>query len=340
MGVCRILLGMCDVMKVELWYDPVRAEIRTRINDNWQDENDMYSFLYPVRHYPMQTWLWEAGSWSGLGRQLNDLARGEDVELIFHGRVLDYADLYDAVKSFSQIRTAFFDWNAIAEYKAKMENSLKTAQKLSFPTQKGQAALLKILKCDPSSIPWASIIREEQDWVLAEKSELPCVFLDEHYPISYETLHRLERLTQSLRRPVDAICCFFTNHESLTLLKNYAAQYPRMRFSFCLGKRSQGEDSLKEKYGIPYQMRLQLNMLNDISGRLGEFVQEVGKTKQRRSELEYKKVDRGLNRQEQMELAQLVEISSWLVHAQSQIEHIESAADLHIIDTLGKGSGK
>ncbi len=340
MGVCRILLRMCDGMKVELWYDPVRTEIKTRINDNWQDENDMYSFLYPVCHYPMQTWLREAGSWSGLGRQLNDLARGEDVELVFHGRALDYADLCDAVKSLPRIRTAFFDWDAIAEYKAKMGNTLKAAQKLRFPTQKGQAALCKILEYNPSNIPWSSVIREEKDWALAEKSELPCVFLDEHYPTSYETLHRLERLTKSLRRPADAICCFLTNQESLTLLKNYAAQYPRMRFSFCLGSRRQGEDDLKEKYGIPYQMRLQLNMLNDISRKLREFVQEARKTTQQRSELEYKKVDRGLNRQEQLELDQLTEISSWLFRVQPQIEHIESTADLHIIDTLGKGNGK
>lgn len=327
-------------MKVELWYDPVRTEIKTKINDCWQDENDMYGFLYPVRHYPMQTWLREAGSWSGLGRQLTDLARGEDVELVFHGRSLDYDDLCDALKGLPQIQTAFFDWNVLAEYKAKMENTLKSAQRLSFPTQKGQAALCKILECNQSNVPWASVIREEKDWALADKSELPCVFLDEHYPTSYETLHRLERLTQSLRRPADAICCFFANKESLSLMKAYAAQYPRMRFTFCLGKQGRGENSLKEKYGIPYQMRIQLNTLNGIGMELENFVQEVRKTKQRRSELEYKKVDRGLNHQEQTELSQLADISSWLVHAQSQIEHIESTADLHIIDTLGKGSGK
>lgn len=326
-------------MKVELWYDPVLTELKTKINDNWQDEKDMYGFLYPVRRYPLQTWLREAGSWPGLGRQLKDLARGEDVDLVFHGRSLDYKDLCDAVKDLPQIRTAFFDWNVIAAYQASVDKTMETAQKLIFPTQEGQAELHNILRYDQSEVPWVSVIQEEKDWALAEKSDRPCVFVDEHYPTSYETLHKLERLTQSLRRPADAICCFFTNPESLTLLKNYAAQYPRMRFTFCLGEQSIGEKNLEEKYGIPYQMRHQLNMLNDISRKLRNFVQEAKQTKERRSELEYQRVDRGLNRREEMELAQLTEISSWMVRAEAKIEHIKGTADLHIIDTLGKGNG-
>ena len=37
-------------MKIELWYDFVYKETRVSIDGNWQDESDMYAFLYPVRY--------------------------------------------------------------------------------------------------------------------------------------------------------------------------------------------------------------------------------------------------------------------------------------------------
>lgn len=327
-------------MKVEIWYDPVRTEIKTRINDCWQDEKDIYGFLYPVRHYPMQAWLREAGSWSGLGHQLIDLSRGEKTKLIFYGRSVDYADLCNALKAIPQIQPKLINWDTIPQYQAIVEDTLQIAENLVFPTAEGQNVFQDILHPEENDFSWASVICEEKDWINAEKSKLPCIILDEYYPISYDTLHRLERLTYSLRRPADAICCFFEDADTMALFENYAEQYPRMRYTFCLRAQGNLEDHLKEKYGIPYQLRLRLNMLKEISGKLDLFVQNTGATKQRRMELEYKKVDRGLSRQEQRELAQLADISAWLSRAEHIIDNIRKMADLHLINTLEKGHGK
>ena len=71
-------------MKIELWYDAAAQETDILINDVPVEKNDVYGFLYPVRNYPIQSWLYPNGSWKGIEYQITDLARDEDVDLVFH----------------------------------------------------------------------------------------------------------------------------------------------------------------------------------------------------------------------------------------------------------------
>ena len=80
-------------MKIELWYDSVVQETDIVVNGISIGKNDPYGFLYPVRNYPIQSWLYPNGSWKGIEHQIVDLARDENVELSFHGRKYDYDDL-------------------------------------------------------------------------------------------------------------------------------------------------------------------------------------------------------------------------------------------------------
>ena len=76
-------------MKIELWYDAVAQETDIRVNDIAIEKNDVFGFLYPVRNYPLQSWIYPNGSWKGIEYQIEELARGEEVALTFHGRKWD-----------------------------------------------------------------------------------------------------------------------------------------------------------------------------------------------------------------------------------------------------------
>lgn len=80
-------------MDIELWYDPIMPKTSLKIDGKWQDSNDVYGFLHPVNIHILQTWLYESSSWSGLEKQFRDLLGGEQADIIFHGRQIDFVDL-------------------------------------------------------------------------------------------------------------------------------------------------------------------------------------------------------------------------------------------------------
>lgn len=322
-------------MTIELWYDPVYTEIKTKINGKWQNHKDIFVFLYPVRHYPLQTWLREAGSWIGLGRQIYDLARGEDVTLTFHGRQLDYQDLENALNDYHRIQLCYQFWDAEEFYNQRINSAIGYIQAHPFPIEKEQETLESILDISDGKDAWVQYINADTDWAEAETSTRPCIVVGENYPITFDTLHRLERLTRSLRRPSEAICCLFQDVNQLKIAQDYAAQFQGLQFSFF-----PAEDSLNqvnEKYGVPYCLRRKVEMLSEIPPKLEVFF-EKQENQDRKADLLFKSQNSHLTLEEQLELANLQAISGWIFSSFGWLTELKSIKSCHAIDTLKEGA--
>ena len=109
-------------MKIEFRYDPVLPEIQVTINGTLTNAEDSYGFLYPVRNYLLQNWLYPTGSWSGLARQIVDVARGEAVEIVFNGPTADYDDLCRVAEG-AGISTRFIELDTYKKWKRKLQKT-------------------------------------------------------------------------------------------------------------------------------------------------------------------------------------------------------------------------
>ena len=324
-------------MTVELWYDPVYTEIKTKINKTWQNHEDIFGFLYPVRSYSLQTWLREAGSWEGLGRQLCDLARGETVSFKFHGRTMDYQDVKTTLDEYPTIQTEFCAWNPEQIYIQKIQELTGYLHKHPFPVKERIAELESLLVISEKQIEWIQHIDSDADWKQAEISIRPCIVLGKNYPISYRTLHQLERLTASMRRPAEAICCLFQDEEQKQTMQDYAAQFHGMHFSFLLSTDLNTLDKISKKYGSPYCLRQKIAAVSKQQEKLKIFLNAL-KNSNRRSDLYFKKQDSHLTRDEILELDTLEQISSWIYRAGEWLEEMEYLPYCHAIKELEGGA--
>lgn len=254
-------------MKVELWYDSVRTETKVCVNGRWQEESDIYTFLYPVRQYSLQTWLNAAGTWPGLIPQMKDLARGEEIELEFHGRDVDYIDICSAVEKMDMLKLTFCMWDTLEESLNKVECVRKSIYKMkkelgsNSEIDKSEGLLNK----EPEEKEWVIVIRSEQELRKAEKDDRICCVVLSDVLDSYERLEQIERLTRSMRRPMDAICCCFQDPALMDSFVHYAMQFPKLKFRFHTEGNSSWKKELWTKYGKAYRIKKQLEICNTIS---------------------------------------------------------------------------
>lgn len=251
-------------MKIELKYDPVKPETVVFIDGKMTDRSDIYGFLYPVRHCLLQTWLMPSGSWSGLAWQLQELSRGEDMELVFFGRAEDFDDVQFALKDMAGLSLQLHQTDPLKKYDelfGQMDSQIallldehvrqsekKTLADL-FPET--AHAIHTVRKAVPEE--WMRIICTEADFLRADQEELCCCIVSEAYLDSYEKLEKLSSLTRSMRRSHDMICCCVEDPEKRADFAHYAAQYENLRVRFdseekCL-------PILERKYGNVYELR-------------------------------------------------------------------------------------
>lgn len=332
-------------MKIELWYDYIYTKTRVRVNDLWQEESDMYAFLYPVRNYPLQTWLYPAGSWTGLAQQLRDLARGEEMELVFYGRTLDAQDLLEAVKGVEHLTINHREWDVFTLYDNKMEE-----------LKKNFLDLKKLLKVEESLeqkvTDWRNQKPREETWLLsitskealqyAEKDNRPCCMVDGDFLESLEALHAAERLTRALHRPLDAICCCFSDKERREAFEAYAREFPRLQFLFAEAGGQDFKETLWKKYGQAAWTACQMQEGAQLCEEIVEYLdrQKVLYDKQKMG-LIHKKTEKGLNHKEEEELTICQETISKIYSArrawQKQKSSMEAqGADLELGELHGK----
>lgn len=250
-------------MKIEFWYDPVYTETSIRINGNWQDDSDIYAFLYPVRRYPLQTWLRGAGSWPGIVQQLKDISRGEKIDLEFHGRDIDFQDLYAAVKEMDVLKVTYAEWDILSLYNDKIhlleENVLKLEEKIPMKISMTDQ-IMNLRNKQFTDEDWMVSVTSEEELQWAERDSRICCRVDSCILDSLEKLTDVERLAGSLRRPMDAICCCFSDSAVKEAFEAYALEFTGMQFVFALNSEQSWKEKLWAKYGEVSRIR---GMLDD-----------------------------------------------------------------------------
>lgn len=267
-------------MKIELWYDAVAQETDILINQVPVEKNDIYGFLYPVRNYPIQSWIYPNGSWKGLEYQILDLARDEVVELIFRGRRCDYEDLSGCLSENDRIALIFIEWDICSRYDTLFSNLLSTLRNNDFLMRKllaslnmeaGYAAPFEEAAVSPD---WAYRIRNDMDLFDADGQKGCCCYVRDSFFTSYEKLQALLSLTRSLKIPADAIYCCFRDERKRDDYAYYARSFKRMNFRFCL----ENEDYLRDaeqKYGLPFLVRRRIEFCGALSKTLCGAYEDV-----------------------------------------------------------------
>lgn len=261
-------------MKIELWYDAVARETDILLNGVPVEKNDIYGFLYPVRNYPLQSWIRPNGSWKGVEYQIVDLARDEMVELVFHGRECDYDDLRIGISGNNIITLEFVEWDVCSKYDKLFSKLLSTLKSNDLIMRK----LISSLKlCTDyasnfdvaiSESDWAYDIRKEADLDVADEvTDHSCCYVHDEFFTSYENLQSLLVLTRSLKIPAAAIYCCFKDIQRRDDYEYYAASFNRMNFNFCLENSDYSKDA-KDKYGLPSVVKLKIERCGELSKTL------------------------------------------------------------------------
>lgn len=300
-------------MKIELKYDPVKPETLVCIDGKMTDRSDIYGFLYPVRHCLLQTWLYPAGSWSGLERQVKELSRGEEIELVFSGRSEDFEDIHAALKNMERLSLRFQPTDPMEKYNSLFEQmDSQIAHLLDEHTESSErktlaeifpetAEAIRGVREEPAK-NWMRIISTEDDFLQADQEELCCCIVNDAYLDSFEKIDKLNTLTRSMRRSQDMICFCVEDPTKGADFAHYAEQYGNLRVRF------DSEESclpvLKRKYGSAYELRCRfrkyarvLKILNQcyerrdaIEAKRMHMAKEKKKTMEQTRELERSKI--------------------------------------------------
>ncbi len=300
-------------MKVELWYDPVHTETGVRLNGYWQGREDIYGFLYSVCRYPLQAWLEPDGSWTGLHQQILDISRGEEVDLVFHGRETDFADVARALREAESIRLSHCLWDGEAAYAGLREQAEEILREVS-PGAPAGMRLREALGMEESGAEapdWYLTVETEEELRQAERAEEPCVLVRGVLLDSYDRLPGIERLTRSLHRPAEAVCCCIEDGARRREFVRYASQFPRYGFTFV--KTDVPPKALLKKYGRPYLTRKAQERFLQAGERMDALAAGCsGKEMElRMQELIYREQQGALHPEEWRELAAMQSMKSW-----------------------------
>ncbi len=274
-------------MKTELYYNPSGPWTRVSVNGADVNQDDVYGFLYPVRRCLLQAWLYPSGSWQGLRRQLEELARGEAVELVFHGRKTDYLDVEEALRgmpgmtlrcrprenvlSAGQLAKSFRDFlreKVVVERDGRREITREWGTLFPEEARAMQEQLAEKQE-------WLQEIRSEQEFRQALRGH-GCCLVTEDFLTSYEDLVRLEQLVRSMRRAQDMIVCRFARRETMEEYRDYARHTLGLGLRFVTGADNGWRSELMDKYGSPLMEQRQLNACNACAKVLEDCLEGRG----------------------------------------------------------------
>ena len=303
-------------MNIELWYDPVHTETGVCLNGYWQGGQDIYSFLYAVRHYPLQAWLEPDGSWTGLRQQVLDISRGEEVELFFYGRETDFDDVARTFRPSDPVCLRHSLWDSEAAYsgqRGQLQTIIQTAS-VGAPVGLRLEEALGLEETGAPQSGWYLAVETEEELRQAEQAEEPCVLVRETLLGSYDRLAEVEKLTRSLRRPAQAVCCCIQDGERRREFVRYASQFPRYGFTFVGPDEEMPPSFLREKYGRPYLVRKEQERCREIGERMDAVIAGLGgqDIDLRVQELVYREQQGTLTQEGRRELAVVQDMKNWM----------------------------
>lgn len=311
-------------MKTEIYYDPVKPETRVSIDGAWVSKDNIYGFLFPVRNYLLQTWLEKCGSWQGLKRQLTDFARGDKIELIFTGRETDFNDLKASVGSIDGITLQHRQSDPIAENNAilsKAKNAIEEFIKLA----KNSSAYPKVLQNVIKTLEASE--KASENWIASISSpgglteKLPdgcCCKIEDGFLRSFESLSELTRLTGSMCRSADMICCVIRDEGKFSDYSRYAEQcgmgYRFVNGTSCGAEAEKASNELYSKYGEPFALRQKILGYRSIVSLLKPYYDSYNSLYQEKNNLleEIKKNNPGIPNQKAFEDPDVIMLSASL----------------------------
>ena len=263
-------------MKIEITYDPVRPYTFVRIDGRAVSRSDIYGFLYPVRGYVLQTWLEPSGSWRGLKSELTDLTREEPSRILFRGREVDYADVEKALRGLKNGECAFEPADTAAASERILEEAERCFERIVSAAVVMERDETPITRSLAGLFPeQAARIREwteqpEREWLSEINSredlsrclrEDGCCLINGDELLSYDNYGMIDALMTGLRRAPDMIVCAFSSEEKKAEFMNFNAQYKNHPLTFIRAGETAWRETLREKYGRPWECRQRLERL-------------------------------------------------------------------------------
>jgi hypothetical protein len=297
------------MMRIDIRYDPATIHTEATINGIVSDKKDIYSFIFPVKDYPLQCWIYKNGSWKGITKYMKDIARGEDLEIVFHGRKLDFTDFKSVIDEDSwqqDVKVTFVE--KTLEYEEAAKVLQKASAELELVHFYSAPKIDNITKCIQLKIQLEQMETYKReihnlDRLFDTEPRSGCTYLVHEKALkSFEDIDKLVRLYQTMLIPADGILCLFRDPEKLQNFKAYA---DAMNCQVYCTDEINDFEQIYEKYSKPvavyelYRLHLQIQKAfeklqseTDIQDRIDELKQYVmdKATEMKRDELiHYKK---------------------------------------------------
>lgn len=216
-------------MKVEIRYNPAKVSTRVVINGVENKEDDVYDLIFPVKNYPMQSWLYKNGSWTGIAKNFSDIARGDDLLMVFTGRTIDYEDFRTAIYSYNWFQKVDIiheeqevDYsNILKQLKVAVEHMMK----IDFDSCTSWDLIKKCKAIKEELQPEKKFINEIHSFheMMAASPETGNIYVIYDSAITaFNDFDKLIGLSSSMLLPPDSIVCIFKDAERMEDFKSYA----------------------------------------------------------------------------------------------------------------------
>lgn len=265
-------------MKIEIKYNPAAIYTSAAINGVLNKENDIYNFIFPVKSYPLQCWINKHGSWAGIARNISDISRGDDLNIVFTGRKIDFDDFKLAIDNYGWIQKVDVDYiEQISDYSKLLELLQKAAEQIQKISFNVCMTLDIIKKCDALK----KSFMEEKTFVkeIHNVNELTATMPEQGYTYvvydtaleSFDDFEKLLRLPASMLVPADSIICIFNEIEKMENFKSYAYA---LNSSIVFSINKENIDRIYKKYSEPVKAQYVFDILEKIHNNLNKLQSE------------------------------------------------------------------
>lgn len=197
----------------------------------------------------------------------------------------------------------FIEWDSLKSH-TEEANSIKTLLKKMavqvdglnpFPNEWFDFVkeILTLFEENNPKPRWKADITSINDVESIMYKDVPCCFVKDGCISEYNDLVRLEKLTYSLRRPAEAICCIVGDDERRDNINRYAKLYLSSTFLFA-DNSGDCEKYLYEKYGKPYEQRSMINACKKSKKMLDDmYLRQLNVYIKERNEIESRNIGTG-----------------------------------------------
>ncbi len=305
-------------MRIDIGYDPAAVHTDAAINGIVSDNKDIYSFIFPVKDYPLQCWIYKNGSWKGIAKYISDIARGDDLEIVFQGRELDFKDFKKIIDEYpwqQELKITFAE--KAVEY-GKAEKMLQTAsaelELLEFAPVPGIDTIAKCIQLKNRLAQIGEYKREIHniDKIFDTEPERGYTYLVHEEALkSFEDIEKLVRLYQTMMVPADGILCLFHDTVKLQKFKSYAEA---MNCQVCCSEEISDFEHVYEKYSKPVAV-YELYRIHHQLWKTVEKLQSEEDIQYRIDELKNYVMDEATERKRE----ELIRYKKWLLKKQGNI---------------------